>query len=92
MLKKPTTPNLSLLRLPVAMLAIVRAATTQETPSVYQQVLKIVGKSGDYKSNILKVKIPRNGLRVKIASYTVPTPFGFCGWFAMTKSDGGEGV
>jgi len=65
---------------------------SQETPSEYQEVLKIVGKSGDYKSNVLKVNIPRNDLHVKVAGYSLPTPFGFGGWFAMTKGDGGEEV
>src|SRR5215472_15099086 len=64
----------------------------QEVPSDYQQVLKIVGKQGDYKANVLKVNIPRNDLRMKIAGYSVPTPFGFGGWFAMTKGDGGEDI
>ena len=64
----------------------------QEVPSDYQQVLKIVGKQGDYKANVLKVNIPRNELHMKIADYSVPTPFGFGGWFAMTKGDGGDEV
>jgi len=38
------------------------------------------------------VNIPRNDLHMKIAGYSVPTPFGFGGWFAMTKGDGGEDV
>jgi Domain of Unknown Function (DUF1259) len=67
-------------------------AFAQEVPSDYQEVLKIVGKSGDYKSNVLKVNIPRNDLHMKVAGYSVPTPFGFGGWFAMTKGDGGEEV
>src|SRR5437667_7791374 len=65
---------------------------SQETPSDYQEVLKIVGKTGDYKSNVLKVNIPRNDLHVKVAGYSLPTPFGFGGWFAMTKGDGREEV
>ncbi len=65
---------------------------SQETPSDYQEVLKIVGKTGDYKSNVLKVNIPRNDLHVKVAGYPLPTPFGFGGWFAMTKGAGGEEV
>ena len=64
----------------------------QEVPSDYQQVLKIVSKQGDYKANVLKVNIPRNDLHMKIADYSVPTPFGFGGWFAMTKGDGGDDV
>jgi len=67
-------------------------ANAQEVPSDYQQVLKIVGKSGDYKANVLKVNVPRNDLHVKIAGYGVPTPFGFGGWFALTKGDGGDDV
>src|SRR5205823_8176993 len=65
---------------------------SQETPSEYQEVLKMVGKTGDYKSNVLKVNIPRNDLHVKVAGYSLPTPFGFGGWFAMTKGEGGEEV
>ena len=72
--------------------ASVQIAAAQEIPSDYQQVMKIVDKQGDYKANVLKVNIPRNDLHVKIAGYSVPTPFGFGGWFAMTKGDGGEDV
>src|SRR5437899_11543839 len=71
---------------------VTQAAKAQETPAEYQQVLKIVGKTGDYKSNVLKINVPRNDLHVKIAGYAVPTPFGFGGWFAQTKGDGGEDV
>jgi len=71
---------------------IVQVANAQETPSDYQQVSKTIGKTGDYKSNVLKVNIPRNDLRVTIAGFSVPTPFGFGGWFAMTKGAGGEDV
>src|ERR1700758_5675776 len=70
----------------------VQIANAQETPSDYQQVFKTVGKTGDYKSNVLKVNIPRNDLHMSIAEYSVPTPFGFGGWFAMTKGDGGEDI
>src|SRR2546427_1340503 len=64
----------------------------QEVPADYQQVLKIVGKSGDYKQNVLKVNVPRNDQHITIADYPVPTPFGFGGWFALTKGDGGDDV
>jgi hypothetical protein len=78
----------------LAIVVVVAApiSTAQEVPSDYQQVLKVVGKSGDYKENVLKVNIPRNDLHMKMAAYSVPTPFGFGGWFAMTKGDGGEDV
>jgi Domain of Unknown Function (DUF1259) len=72
--------------------ATLPTVNAQEVPSDYQQVLKIVGKSGDYKANVLKVNVPRNDLHVKIAGFGVPTPFGFGGWFAMTKGDGGDEV
>lgn len=69
-----------------------QVAAAQEIPSDYQEVVKVVGKQGDYKSNVLKVNIPRNDLHMIIAGYSVPTPFGFGGWFAMTKGEGGEDV
>jgi hypothetical protein len=71
---------------------LVQSSVAQEVPSDYQQVLKTVGKQGDYKANVLKLNIPRNDLHMKIADYSVPTPFGFGGWFAMTKGEGGEDV
>ena len=76
----------------VTIAPVAQIANAQETPSDYQQVLKIVGKTGDYKSNVLKVNIPRNDLHMTIAGYSVPSPFGFGGWFAMTKGDSGEEV
>ena len=68
------------------------ASTAQEVPADYQQVLKTVGKSGDYKQNVLKVNVARNDLHMTIADKAVPTPFGFGGWFALTKGDGEEDV
>ena len=53
---------------------ITRPGYSQETPSDYQEVLKIVGKTGDYKSNVLKVNIPRNDLHMNVAGYSLPTP------------------
>src|SRR5215469_12918706 len=61
-------------------------------PADYQQVLKTVGKSGDYKANVLKVSIPRNDIHVTIDKLSLPTAFGFGGWFAMTKGAGGDDV
>src|SRR5215469_8543716 len=76
----------------ICMTQFAQISIAQEVPNDYQQVMKIVGKQGDYKSNVLKVNIPRNDLHMKIAGYSVPTPFGFGGWFAMAKGDGGEEV
>jgi hypothetical protein len=64
----------------------------QEIPGEYQPVLTVTGKSGDYKANVLKVNVPRNDLHVTVNKLALPTPFGFGGWFAMTKGDGGDDV
>jgi hypothetical protein len=41
---------------------------------------------------VLKVNIPRNDVRVTIGGRPAPTPFGFGGWIALTKGDGGHEV
>ena len=41
---------------------------------------------------MLKVNIPRNDVQVTVAGVKTPTPFGFGGWVAMTKGDGGMDV
>lgn len=76
----------------ICIATISQPSAAQDVPNDYQQVMKIVGKQGDYKANVLKVNIPRNDLHMQIAGLSVPTPFGFGGWFAMTKGDGGEEV
>ena len=76
----------------ICIAAFPQLSAGQDVPSDYQQVMKIVGKQGDYKANVLKVNIPRNDLHMQIAGFSLPTPFGFGGWFAMTKGDGGEEV
>src|SRR5437868_1434225 len=67
-------------------------AVAQSMPADYDGVLKALGKQGDYKANVLKVNIPRNDLKVTIDGIATPTPFGFGGWLAMTKGDGGDDV
>jgi hypothetical protein len=54
--------------------------------------LKTLGRQGDYKDAVLKVNIPRNDLQVVINGIAAPTPFGFGGWIAFTKGDGGDDV
>src|SRR5689334_5223093 len=68
------------------------AAFAQSIPADYQQVLTTLGKQGDFKDNVLKVNIPRNDFKVTVAGVATPTPFGFSGWVAMTKGDGGQQV
>jgi hypothetical protein len=67
-------------------------AQAQDIPAEYQQVLSTLGKQGDFKDNVLKVNIPRNDVTVTVAGVATPTPFGFGGWVAMTKGDGGHQV
>jgi hypothetical protein len=60
----------------------------QDVPAPYKDVLSFLGKTGDFKDNVLKVNIPRNDVTVTVAGVTTPTPFGFGGWIAMTKGSG----
>jgi uncharacterized protein DUF1259 len=81
--------------LAVSMMAVLCgpiSAAAQDIPAEYQQVLSTLGKQGDFKDNVLKVNIPRNDVKVTVAGVATPTPFGFGGWVAMTKGDGGRQV
>src|SRR5678816_3791310 len=64
----------------------------QDLPADYQNVLKSLGKQGDFKANVLKINIPRSDLKVTVDGVATPTPFGFGGWLAMTKGDHGMDV
>src|SRR5215470_16165671 len=76
----------------ISLVAVSAAAFAQDLPGDYAAVLKALGKQGDYKSNVLKINIPRNDLKVTIDGIATPTPFGFGGWLAMTKGTGGHDV
>jgi len=79
--------------LALAVLGVFAAsARAQDLPAEYQGVLTSLGRKGDFKSNVLKIGIPRNDLTVVVDGVATPTPFGFGGWLAMTKGDGGMDV
>jgi hypothetical protein len=67
-------------------------AASQEMPSDYSAVLKTLDKKGDFKDNVLKVNIPRSDLKVTVDGVSTPTAFGFGGWVAMIKGQGGMQV
>jgi hypothetical protein len=67
-------------------------ARAQDVPADYAAVMATLGKKGDVKDGVLKVNIPRTDLQVTIGRRPAPTPFGFGGWVAMTKGDGGHEV
>jgi Domain of Unknown Function (DUF1259) len=64
----------------------------QEMPSDYQEVLKVLNRKGDFRADVLKVNIPRNDLKMTIQGVSTPTPFGFGGWIALTKTADGSDV
>ena len=70
----------------------VSPTSAQDMPADYAGVLKTLGKTGDYKGNVLKINIPRNDITAAVQGVLVPTPFGFGGWLAMTKGDQGMDV
>ncbi len=78
----------TIVRVALISLATSLPAVAQEMPAAYKQVLDTLGKTGDFKDNVLKVNIPRNDVSVTVANVKTPTPFGFGGWIAMTKGTG----
>jgi uncharacterized protein DUF1259 len=76
----------------IAIVMMPRSLAAQTMPAEYDEVLKFLGKQGDFSANVLKVNIPRNDVSVTVANVKTPTPFGFGGWIAMTKGTGGMDV
>jgi hypothetical protein len=79
----------------VSTAVLIFAATStpaQTIPSEYEEVLKTLDKKGDFKAGVLKVNIPRNDLKMAIQGFPTPTPFGFGGWIALTKTANGSEV
>jgi len=68
------------------------SAFAQEIPSDYQEVLKSLDRKGDFKDGVLKVNIPRNDLKMTVQGISTPTPFGFGGWVAFTRTTDGSEV
>ncbi|HXM96688.1 MAG TPA: DUF1259 domain-containing protein [Candidatus Dormibacteraeota bacterium] len=64
----------------------------QDVPDGYKEVLQYLARKGDFAANVLKVNVPRSDLSVSVAGVATPTPFGFGGWVAMTKGEGGNEV
>lgn len=60
----------------------------QDVPSDYQEVLKFLDRKGDFKDGVLKVNVPRSDLTISVQGVQTPTPFGFGGWVAFTKTTG----
>jgi hypothetical protein len=73
-------------------MALTHNILAQEMPAEYASVLKTLDKKGDFKDNVLKVNIPRSDLKVTVDGVATPTPFGFGGWVAMEKGQGGMQV
>ncbi|MCC7416956.1 MAG: DUF1259 domain-containing protein [Acidobacteria bacterium] len=67
-------------------------AGAQEMPADYRQVLDTLSRQGDYKAGVLKVNVPRNDLDVSIDGIETPAAFGFGGWVALARGDGGMDV
>src|SRR4051794_8614713 len=73
-------------------IVLAQNAASPDIPSDYSAVLKTLDKKGDFKDNVLKVNIPRSDLKVTVDGVSTPTAFGFGGWVAMTKGQGGMQV
>ena len=87
-----TAANALVAVLGLALLTSAGQAVAQDVPVEYAAVLTTLGKTGDFKQGVLKVNIPRRDLRVTIGQRLAPTPFGFGGWLALTRGDGGHEV
>src|SRR2546430_3645947 len=68
------------------------SAFAQDVASDYQAVLRFLDRKGDFKTGVLKVNIPRSDLKITVQGISTPTPFGFGGWVAFTKTTDGNEV
>jgi hypothetical protein len=79
-----------MIRVALALLALLPTVAPQEMPADYQAVLTSLERAGDFRDGVLKVNVPRTDLTVTINGRPAPTPFGFGGWLAFTKGDHGD--
>ncbi len=79
--------NKALAWMVVGLLGLVSPALAQDMPADYAGVLRTLGRTGDFKGNVLKVNVPRADVTVAIDGVIAPMPFGFSGWVALTKGD-----
>ncbi len=61
-------------------------------PAPYQAVLTSLGRTGDFKDNVLKVNLGRSDLKVTINGRAMPTPIGFGAWVAFTPANLSSGA
>ena len=76
----------------LGLVAISLTTMAQDIPADYRNVLQDLGRKGDFAEGVLKVGIPRNDIHVSVEGIALPTSFGFGGWVAFTKGDGGMDV
>jgi len=64
----------------LASVSLPSLAHAQEMPAPYKQVLDALGKTGDFKDDVLKVNIPRNDLSVTVANVIAIAVMGWYIW------------
>ena len=74
----------------IASVTLAEPVLAQEMTTEYANVLKSLGRQGDFKDGVLKVNIPRNDINVTVDGVATPTPFGFGGWIAFSRGDHGD--
>lgn len=62
-------------------------------PEDYRGVVEyLASRTSDWSGGVLKLSVPRDDLKIIVRGQRLPTAFGFSGWVAMTKGDGGKDV
>jgi hypothetical protein len=82
--------------LPFCLAAMAPARSGQQPqrvplPEEYREVVEyLTSRVVDYRDGVLRIYIPRDDLKITVRGETVPSVFGFEGWIAMTKGEGGN--